>query len=182
MTRMNHFLLQVTGKDRPGILAAVTQVLYISGCNLEDLSVAHVGRDFAFLMRFVGPENLSEAAVSRSLERVGREYDLRIEVRVLGGAEAKPPKAGRLALISVHGPDRPGMLFRLSSALAKLKVNLIEVNTHRMAESRHKPGAVLFLEAEMPAKMDEDALKRKLSELGKEMGLTITLKPERGGR
>lgn len=177
-----HFLLLVTGKDRPGILAAVTQVLYIAGCNLEDCSVAHSGGEFALLVRFTGPDALTVESVEKSLERVGGEMDLRFEVKPLEGKAARPPKPkGKLALISVHGPDRPGLLFRLSSALAKLKVNLTEVSTHRMAESRHEPGCVLFLEAELPAKLDGDNLKGELSALGKEMGLTITVKPVRGG-
>ena len=181
MSKTNSFLLRVTGKDRPGILAAATQVLYISGCNLEDISVAHIGEDFAFLMRFSAPEALTEESVSKSLDRVAREMDLRFEVMALSGARAKAPKPRRLALISVHGPDRPGMLFRLSSALATLKVNLLEVNTHRMAESRHKPGAVLFLEAEMPAKMDSAVLKRALASLSKELGVTFSVQQATGG-
>jgi len=179
---IRHFLLLVKGKDRPGILAAVTQVLYIAGCNLEDCSVAHSGGEFALLVRFSGPDALSEETVEKALERVGAELELKFEVKPLEGKDARPPKAkGKMALISVHGPDRPGLLFRLSSALAKLKVNLTELNTYRMAESRHEPGAVLFLEVELAPKMDGEQLKKKLAALGKELGVSVSVKGVRGG-
>jgi len=177
-----HLLLLVTGRDRPGILAAVTQILYIGGCNLEDVSVSHVSGEFALLVRFAGPSTLTADGVDKSFDRLRREMGLEFRVSELSPKEAKPPrKKPRMALISVHGPERPGLLFRLSSALAKLRVNLTEVSTHRMAESRHRPGAVLFLEAELPAQLDGDVLKKRLAALGKEMGLSIAVKPVRAG-
>lgn len=183
MAAAKHFLLLVRGKDRPGILAAVTQVLYIAGCNLEDVSVAHSAGEFALLVQFSGPDALSEDSVESALERVGRELELAFEVKPVEDktAKAAAKARGKMALISVHGPDRPGLLFRLSSQLAKLKVNLLELNTHRMAESRHAPGAVLFLEAELPPKMEGEELKKKLAGLGKELGVSMHVKAVRGG-
>lgn len=173
----HHFLLRVTGKDRPGILAAVTQALYIAGCNLLDASVCGIGGHFALLISFEGPAALTPESVKKSLERLTREMELSADVEPLSVGEAKPAKPkGHLALISVHGKDRPGLIFRLSSALAKLKVNLTDVTTHRMAESRHAPGFVLFFEAEVPRTLSVDELRRKLHVLGKALGLSIGVK------
>jgi len=129
------------------------------------------------LVAFSGPAALTADTVKRALERVRGELGLTVEVGPLSAKEAKPHKPrGHLALISVHGPDKPGVLFRLSSLMAKLKINLTDVNTHRMAESRHAPGFVLFVEAEVPPSLSLDDVRKKLQALGKELGVSITAK------
>lgn len=178
---MRNFLLLVAGKDRPGIVAAVTQVLYVAGCNLDESNMTRVGSEFAMLAIYSGPEKLTPEAVLKSLERVKREMGLFVEVKPLTPDEARPAKAkGRLALIEVHGTDRPGILYRLSSILAKRRANLTDVTTHRMAESRKAPGCVLFLEAEVPEKVSFNELRKDLAGLGKEARLSLSIKTVRG--
>ena len=43
-------ILTVLGKDRPGIIAGVTEALFRAGCNLEDISMTVLEGEFAMMM------------------------------------------------------------------------------------------------------------------------------------
>ena len=47
---LTHFAVTVISKDRPGIVADISEVLYRLGCNLEDSSCTMLGGDFAIIL------------------------------------------------------------------------------------------------------------------------------------
>ena len=47
---MKRILITVSGKDKPGIIAKVTGLLYARGCNLEDVSMTLLEGQFAMMM------------------------------------------------------------------------------------------------------------------------------------
>jgi len=49
------FAVSVFGRDRPGIVAAVTGVLAGAGCNLEDTSMTILRGHFAMMLVVSGP-------------------------------------------------------------------------------------------------------------------------------
>ena len=53
---MNHFALTIIGRDRPGIVAQVTEILYRLGCNIADSSCTLLGGQFAMILIISHPE------------------------------------------------------------------------------------------------------------------------------
>jgi predicted amino acid-binding ACT domain protein len=51
---MLRFAVSVFGRDRPGIVAAVTRVLADAGCNLEDTSMTILRGHFAMMLVISG--------------------------------------------------------------------------------------------------------------------------------
>ena len=43
-------MLTVIGKDRPGIIAQVSGILYRGGCNLEDMSMTRLEQQLAMMI------------------------------------------------------------------------------------------------------------------------------------
>jgi predicted amino acid-binding ACT domain protein len=62
------WLLVVTGKDRPGIIAGATGVLYAAKANLEDISMTILEGVFAMIV-VVAVQPSQKAAVDRALGR-----------------------------------------------------------------------------------------------------------------
>ncbi|MFL5879210.1 MAG: glycine cleavage system protein R [Actinomycetota bacterium] len=52
---MARFAVSVFGRDRPGIVAAVSRVLADAGCNLEDTSMTILRGHFAMMLVVAGP-------------------------------------------------------------------------------------------------------------------------------
>ena len=47
---MGHFSLSVVGRDRPGIVAEVSRVLFELGCNIEDSTCTILSGQFAMIL------------------------------------------------------------------------------------------------------------------------------------
>ena len=66
------FIMTAFSKDRPGIVADVTEVIYENGCNLEDTTMTNMLDEFAIILLFTGiGDGLLDQLISgcRRLER-----------------------------------------------------------------------------------------------------------------
>src|SRR5919109_2692665 len=106
----------VIGPDRPGIVAAVTKVLYEQGCNLEDASSAILRGHFSMMLVVRVGEEGDAGAVERALQDAAEELDLVVTARPVVEADARLPAPTHT--VSVYGADRPGIVFRVAQSLA----------------------------------------------------------------
>jgi glycine cleavage system transcriptional repressor len=47
-------IMTAFSKDRPGIVADVTEVIFDNGCNLEDSTMTNILDEFAIILLFAG--------------------------------------------------------------------------------------------------------------------------------
>ena len=80
----------------------------------------------------------------------------------------------QVCIVTVTGKDKVGIIARLSTAMAKMNINIVDVNQKIMENY-----FVMTMACDM-AKATIDMLKAKnvLTKIGKEMDLTITLQHE----
>ena len=172
----SRWIVTVLGKDRPGIVAGVTKVLYKLGCNLEDSAMTRLEGEFTIMLIFSSPAKATEQAIRQACEPLERQMRLVVHLKPLSAQEATPPaRPGKPYLISVYGADRPGIVFRISEALARLGINIADVHTHRSA--RGGPSLYLMLlEVELPRRMSLGALEPRLKKLGKALGVEVSMR------
>lgn len=170
-------LVTASGEDRPGIVAAVTGVLFDLGCNLEDSAMTRLEGAFAMLVVARVPAGRVDE-MSRQFARLGEQADLSIQVKTMSAAEVRQPvSAGEPYIISLYGADKPGLVYRVASLLSDLGVNITDVVTHRSAGEGRGPLYQLALEVELPRAVDGDELSRRLTSLGRELEVEITIRP-----
>ena len=173
MTR--RWIVTALGKDRPGIVAGVTGILYRLGCNLEDSAMTRLEEEFAIMLIFSSPPRVGEPALRRAFSPLERRLTLVVHLKPLTGSETgSPRKRGKSHLISVYGADRPGIVFRMSDALAKERVNITDVHTHRSAGG--KPLYLTLLEVELPSNRTVASLERKLAAAAKRLGVQVSVR------
>ena len=172
----SRWIVTVLGKDRPGIVAGVTKALYKLGCNLEDSAMTRLEGEFAIMLIFSSPAKATETLIRKAFEPLERRMRLAIHLKPLSAQEARPPaKPGAPYLISVYGADHPGIVFRVSEALAGAGINISDVHTHRSATGG--PSLYLMLlEVEVPSRMNLDTLGARLKRLGKALGVEVSLR------
>lgn len=165
-----HYLLWCTGEDRPGIVATLTKILYEKGCNLEDSSMMRLGREFSIFVILSSKKQLDKSLFA-ALEKHG----LTVGLKPITTRQAKFVPAPRsLSIISVHGPDRPGIVYRVTHCLADHRFNITDLSTHRTGAGK-KTGYILFIEGEIsPSK--EASLKKALRALQSSLKTTITFR------
>jgi len=170
---MAEFAAWVTGLDRPGIIAAVTGVLFDQGCNLEDCSMTILSRHFAMTLLAKGPDDMSAGALEAALRGATEPLGLTAAVSEVdddGGVEV----AGASYIVAVYGADRPGIVHRVSQLLADRGVNITDLDT-RVIGDPDAPVYAMQLEVTLPEAVTPDALADELAELGREVGVDTSI-------
>ena len=174
---MNRWIVTALGKDQPGIVAGVAKVLYELGCNLEDSAMTRLEGEFTIMLIFSSARKRTEAELLKPFLPLAKRMKLALHVRPLSHSEAtSPKKRGTNYLISVYGADRPGIVYQVSEVLARAKVNIHDVHTHRSTEGG--PSLyLLLLEVEVPAPRSATALERQLKRIAQRLGVEVSLRP-----
>ncbi|RLB63489.1 MAG: amino acid-binding protein, partial [Deltaproteobacteria bacterium] len=152
---MNHFALTIVGRDRPGIVSQVTQILFDQGCNLADSSCSILGGQFTMILILGHPEHTNRDSFGGAFEPL-EDADLTVALRVLKpGGEIRPHIEGDICMISVYGSDKPGIVYRVAQVLGKKKVNITDLNT-KLVGTEERPVYVMVLEAVPPEGVEDD--------------------------
>jgi len=173
---MGSYLLTAAGADKPGLVAGLAKLLYGLGCNLEDSSMTRLQGEFAVLLVFTSPEKIGLGALARKL-KVLKKKGLSVYLKPLTGKERRTPamKSER-CLVTVYGTDRPGLVYHVTDILARQRVNVTDLTTHR-TEGEGTSGYILYLEAEKPAGISMTKLGKTLREKFRGAGITVSIKP-----
>jgi glycine cleavage system transcriptional repressor len=118
-------MLTVVGRDRPGIVAGLTDALYRGGVNLGEASMARLGGNFTIMLMV---ESDAEApALQRLVEPFAAAHALRVHVDPIEGRlhEHVEPNVR----IAVHGADRPGIVAQVTRALAVAGCNILDLDS-----------------------------------------------------
>jgi len=161
------------GRDRPGIVAAVTGALLDLGGNVEDSQMSILGGHFAVMLLVEVPDGTMRETVVERLGEVAHEHELEaISVAEVsdGGARPAPPSH----VLSVYGADRPGIVHSVSSALAEAGVNITDLET-KLTGSGGTPVYVMVLEVALGGAAEED-VEAALRLAGGDEGLEVTLR------
>jgi glycine cleavage system transcriptional repressor len=176
---MASFVLSVTGRDRPGIVSAVTRVLLEHSLNLEDAEMAILRGHFAVMLMLDAPTSLDEAALREDLARVREEVPLET-VSLTEVAALETRSAGASHSISVYGADHPGIVHGVAQALADADVNVVGMSTRVVGEASGDPLYVMLLEVALPPALDEARLEELLAAVADEQGVDVSVRPVEG--
>ena len=169
---MGKTVVFVLGPDRPGIIAAVSQVLFEQGCNLEDVNQTSLQSQFVGIFL----ASLGGAARAEDLLRVLRErlepQGLFVHLRPVDPAEQRPATPCEPYVITTIGPDRPGLVAGITGLLAHYGANITNLKAVSRAE-RERQEYVTFYEVDIPAGTDRQAFRAALRERARELGLDV---------
>ena len=170
---MAHVAVTAVGVDRPGIVADVTGALLERGGNLEDTSMTILRGHFSMVLVVAVPAASDAPALEAELAR--RAPDLLVTVRPIG---EQPPdvEEGDRWTVSVHGADRPGMVYEVARLLADRGVNVVDLRT-RVIGAADRPVYAMLLDVTLPAGVDAVELDAALHALAGRTGIDCTLHP-----
>ncbi|MBY8873173.1 ACT domain-containing protein [Micromonospora sp. PLK6-60] len=164
---MNELAITVIGRDRPGIVADVAEVLARLGANLTDSTMTRLRGHFAMTLICVGP---AAADVEAALAPLAAEGRLVTTVRAVTPDGAAAP-TGEPYVMSVHGADRLGIVAAMTRVLADAGGNVTDLST-RLAGALY----VVVAEVELPPG-SADELAGRLSRAAAELGVEVSLRP-----
>lgn len=172
MGSMNKTVVFVLGPDRPGIIAAVSQVLFEQGCNLEDVNQTSLQSQFVgiFIAAPSGPAR--ERDLLRALRERLDSLGLFVHLRPVDPADARPASPCEPHVITTIGPDKPGLVAGIAGLLAQYGVNITNLKAISRSD-REVQEYVTFYEVDIPAATDRQAFRSALRARAQELGLDV---------
>ena len=172
------FVVTAVGRDRPGIVAGMTEVLFELGGNIEDSSMTILAGEFAMIIIVSLPEKVDLGYLEEKLDPVRRSLGMVLSIKKLGQDELRRATEAyeKKYMISVLGVDRPGIVYRVTELLAKHGINITDVQT-QMAGKKEKPIYTMVIEVEIPKGMDMKAVSSELAECGRDLKIDVSVRP-----
>jgi glycine cleavage system transcriptional repressor len=172
---MQHFALTIIGRDRPGIVSQVTEILFQGGFNIADSSCSILGGQFSMILIISNPEISTKEQFSNTFQPL-EEQHLSVYIRTLKpGGEVRPELEGELCMISVYGADKPGIVFQVTKELGDRKINITDLNT-KLVGDKQKPVYVMMLEAMLPEGSEIEDLENWMKQLKQQLQVDISVR------
>jgi glycine cleavage system transcriptional repressor len=171
---VSHLALSAIGRDRPGIVAAVTRVLLEHDANLEDSQMTILAGHFTMTLILSVPDGADPDVLDQDLQKIGAELGL--EGMALKAVEAVPGTQPQPShVVTVYGSDHPGIVCATTEALARSGCNITDLNTRLVGDADGDPLYALMLEVAVPAGRAED-LEDAMAAVGTEEDLEVTVR------
>lgn len=170
------FIMTAFGKDRPGIVADIAEVIFENNCNLEDSNMGRLADEFTLILLLSGKgEDLGDK-LSRECRRMEREKGVFVFIRPLEYQHPRDSNGKPVTAIRVEGVDQAGIVYKVSRLLADNKINIETLKSRK----KYSPGtgtAMYDVEitATLPETISVDTLEASLDTLGSELNVDITV-------
>ncbi len=171
---MKRYALTAIGCDRPGIVASVTKALFEHDCNIEDSSMTILEDEFAIILIMSMPEGKDAASLRKALKAVEKSVGLTIHLKEIP-ERTKAAQPSSNYIITLHGADKAGIVYRCAEALSKYGVNITDLETKVIGDE--KKVYIMVMEVWSPDGADIKKLEKELDAIGTGLGVTIKIKP-----
>ena len=173
------FLLTAFSKDRPGIVADLSRVIYENGYNLEDSSMTNLAGEFAILLLLSAPSvNGVDAQEKLSIEcrRLEREKGITAYIRPV--SQKMPIQKSNILTKTIHveGLDQAGIVYKVSQFLADNGINISTLNTEmRLSPESGAAIYIMTIVVEIPKKLSLQTLEDGLGRIGDQLNVDVSL-------
>jgi glycine cleavage system transcriptional repressor len=173
---MRHFALSAIGRDRPGIVAAVTEALLAHEGNIEDSQMAILRGHFAMTLIVSAPGSVDAAALQAALARIREALDLEA-VSLSEVTEVDPElEPSPSHIVSVYGVDHPGIVHAIAGVLAAHGVTITDLATRLVEGEPGKSVYSMMIEIALPQGLEATALEAALREAGERQQVELSFR------
>jgi glycine cleavage system transcriptional repressor len=159
------------GRDRPGIVAAISGVLLELGGNIDDSQMSILHGHFAVMLIVSVPDEVGRGELADRLDPVREELGL--EGLAVSEIDELATGAAPTHVLTVYGADHPGIVHAVSRALADRGANITDLRTRRTGDEA-APVYVMVLEIAVAGSADE--LAEDLRTVGAEAAVEVSLR------
>ncbi|NOQ45863.1 MAG: hypothetical protein GQ559_04210 [Desulfobulbaceae bacterium] len=170
----NRFIMTAFGKDRVGIVADVTRLLYENNCNLEDTTMNMLADEFTLNLLFSCEQSNIEEQLSRDCRHMQLEKGISAFVRPLQEPQRKVLKGYKTCVLHIEGLDQAGIVYKTCRFLADKKLNIAHLNS--TPKTSPESGATIYsldIHIQVPEEISLDQVEDDLSIIADEMQVDI---------
>jgi glycine cleavage system transcriptional repressor len=172
---MPQFAVAAIGRDRPGIVAAVSAVLLEQGANVEDSQMTILRGHFTMTLIVSLGDGADASGLREGLDRVRGQLGLEaLSVSDVEHLDAEGP--GPSHIVTVYGVDHPGIVHSVSTALAEAGVNISDLTTRVFEGEGETPVYAMMIEVAIPPGLEPSDLERRLLEIAAEQSVELSFR------
>ena len=170
MPQATRYALSVMCEDEVGLVARLTGTVSRLGGNIESLHQGVLQGNFVFMMLATFPDGLSAGEVERAIESAGEAGQFVVSILPRKEEVPAPAATGPRFILTLTGPDAPGILKKVTAYLADHRIN-IENLTSEVRDG----GCQITGRLTIPQAVDVLAVRLDLAEILKADQLRISL-------
>jgi glycine cleavage system transcriptional repressor len=167
---MHQISIAAIGRDRPGIVAGVTKVLYEQSCNLADCSMTILSGQFAMIMLLEAPDSLTIEDLDQALRPACTALELSLLINQARDVAGHSP--GRPYVISLYGTDHPGIIYRVASKLAQRQINVTDLMSRIVGDGVY----TVVLDIDLPEGLNAERLREELKKIAAELEVDLSFR------
>ena len=168
-------VLFAIGPDKPGIVSRISSIIHENGGNFEDSRMATLAGDFALIVLFSAYQD-AMTAIKKDCASLESLLSIRCEFRTPSPATSSVSTNGWH--FEATGHDQPGIVSRLSTAMANAGVSVISMDTSMTNIAF--VGTPMFRvrgEISIPESLDAVALRDTLEDVCEDLALVLEFTP-----
>jgi glycine cleavage system regulatory protein len=171
------FIVTFIGDDRPGLVEQLSAVIEKNQGNWQESRLSQLGGKFAGLILVALPADGGPSLEADLAALAASGVSVRVTAtEAIVDARIAAPVPGRDISLSVIGPDRRGIVWEISRALAQRQINVLEMTSD--VQSAPMSAEMIFtarIAAWIPEATNIDELRASLDEIADHMTLEIDL-------
>lgn len=173
---MKKLIISAIGQDQPGIVAAVTRVLFDNQCNLEDTSMTLLEDQFTMFFIVEAPLNLTVAELEDKLLQELTQFHLQLAIHIVETEANLPPASGTPWMVTVTGADQTGIIYHVTQVLADAAINIRHLSSKKLSRAEG-PLYIMSIEIDVPDAVSPETLLANLKDLSQREKLDVHAEP-----
>lgn len=176
---MKKVIVSILGQDRPGIIAAVSRILFEENCNIENVNQTILQSEFSGIFIASMPDDMSVNALCGQLAKGLKPLGLHAHVKAMEPRRPDPRFVNSEPFVfTTRGPDRKGLVAAITEIIARHGVNV--TNLQAVFRGGDEPNHnIMIYEVDVPVDTDQQSLYRDLREKAAALGLEISIQHRR---
>lgn len=167
--------MTLIGLDKPGLVEAISSRVADHQANWVESRMAHLAGQFAGILRVEVAEQRADALV-HALQELEREG---LALVIHSAADPAAPAAGPLVRLELVGQDQPGIVSKITKALAAQGANVEELSSECLAAPT--TGQTLFhaqAQLRLASAATVEQLRQELEQIAADLMVDLTIAPD----
>ncbi len=176
-----HLVISAVGKDQPGIVNALSLLIFEAQCNIVDSRMAVLGGEFAIILMVSGETEATSQLEAQLADRA-EVLGLTITTKATSITTARKENQALVPYtIEAVALDHPGIVYQLASFLSDRQINIENLATESYAAAHTgSPMFAVSMTVGIPADQKINTLRDQFTDFCNDLNIDIMFKPVRG--
>lgn len=172
---MKKVVISVLGQDRPGIIAAVSGILFEEGCNIENVDQTILQTEFSGIFIAGIPVERNYADLHQRLLDSLKDMGLNVFIKPLDHSQPRLEFGESEPFVyTTRGPDKKGLVASITRVIADYSVNV--TNLQAVFRGSDNPSDnIMIYEVDVPSDVNQKDLHSDLRHTAEQLGLEISI-------